>query len=727
MPDDALHFGGEKQERDASRLLPTAFLSESECEALAHEVAARVRIYNPVQLLTGVSFPSLLLHPTDSHPAMIEYLQHLILTHPPAAVPADANEEVVNQLFADVKNIFGAVSFARAFEGRPDDPRSELQDSLVRDALFIRGKSYVVHQFDLLGRLLSSIDDWLLAHMEVSADDFLRTVRYLFEAINDKANAVITEMREVTERPENGSFGMVVEHGIFLLSPPDEGIERVLRLLSAAPGSQPEPSSLLPGHEWAASRDYPVLHYQGDYYCFNPQPVAEELPRLVSMWIAHHDKPFFDRRYVHLREALLTEMAIESLVSVFPGADHGKNLYYRADGSDRAETDGVVLYDDVAIVIEAKAGALSFPARQGRARRIERDFASLVGKAFSQARRAADFILQHPAGSFTDERGRVALDLANRDIRKVYLLNPVLDSMDAFAIELADARESGLLPADQDWPWCAFINDLRLVADILDTPSVFLLYMDRRLRFNVHSHWFRVHDELDLLDYFLHNGLFLEKKPVKDADFVQWQADSRELDQYYAAKAMGLALPEKPRPPFLPEITALVERIENSDTHGRTALAMEILGLGEASHRRILQGLSILPERLIQRHLPQSATFIRDRVGVSLWFTEGLTSDVEERLRFEDACNKHDRKADEWISGVFELVSGEPKLVKVFRDTEPWMENQGMDRTVQILRDTKFEIRAGDSKPGRNDLCPCGSGRKFKKCHGDSRIPRSGA
>lgn len=21
-------------------------------------------------------------------------------------------------------------------------------------------------------------------------------------------------------------------------------------------------------------------------------------------------------------------------------------------------------------------------------------------------------------------------------------------------------------------------------------------------------------------------------------------------------------------------------------------------------------------------------------------------------------------------------------------------------------------------KPGRNDLCPCGSGKKFKKCHG---------
>ncbi|TYC60301.1 hypothetical protein ETQ85_07040 [Zoogloea oleivorans] len=26
-------------------------------------------------------------------------------------------------------------------------------------------------------------------------------------------------------------------------------------------------------------------------------------------------------------------------------------------------------------------------------------------------------------------------------------------------------------------------------------------------------------------------------------------------------------------------------------------------------------------------------------------------------------------------------------------------------------------VRDGD-KVGRNDLCPCGSGRKYKKCHG---------
>jgi hypothetical protein len=27
-------------------------------------------------------------------------------------------------------------------------------------------------------------------------------------------------------------------------------------------------------------------------------------------------------------------------------------------------------------------------------------------------------------------------------------------------------------------------------------------------------------------------------------------------------------------------------------------------------------------------------------------------------------------------------------------------------------------------KIGRNDLCPCGNGKKYKKCHGASRMPQ---
>jgi hypothetical protein len=717
MPDD-LKFDGQEQERDATRLLPSAFLSLDECEALARQVVARAQQHSPVHLLAGFTFPNLLLHSTDQHPALIEYLHHLILTHPLVSDPADGTEELVNELFDDVKNIFGAVTFARAFQNGKPTERSELHDSLTMDSLVIRGKSYLVHQYALLERFLGSIDGWLNSHLEIRADDFLRAAKHVFEEINQRANRAIADIQTANEILGKGSFELVLERDIFRLEPPDEGIGKVFRLLSAEPGSLATPTSLLPGRVWPTSRDYPILSYGGVYYCFNPQPVVEELPRLVSDWIARDDKRFFDRRYARTREGVLTEMTLEALARVFPDSVYGSNLYYGPSPSDRSETDGVLLYDDIAIVVEAKAGAVSFSARKGSAERIERDFGNLVATAFLQAKRAADFIRGNPKGIFTDKRGRPVLKLENRRIRKVYHLNPVLESMDAFAVELADARESGLLPPDAEWPWCVFINDLQLVTDILDTPSVFLLYLDRRLRFNAHSHWFRVHDELDLLDYFLHAGLFLEQKPVEEADYVHWQADSEELEQYFAAQAMGLELPKKPHPPFLPEIETLVRRIEASKVVGRTALAMEVLGLGEASHRRMLEVLSILPSRLVHRHHPQSGSFVREKVGLSLWFTEGLTPEVEERLRFETACNKYGHKADQWLSGIFELKNDDPRLVKVFHDSEPWHEDPEMAEVVRTIRDVKFEKRTQSMRPRRNDPCPCGSGKKFKKCHG---------
>ena len=255
MNDGDLQFNAEKQERNAGRLLPTAFLSLEEAEALAENVASRVRMCDPVHILTGFAFPNILLHPTDSHPALVEYLQHLILTHQPDDNPRAVTEDVVNELFSDVKNIFGSVSFARASKDTATGQNSELQDSLMMDSLMIRGKSYLIHQLNLLDLFLARLDDWLQPHMGFGADDLLRAAKCVFEAINEKANTAISEMQTVTKRPESGSFGLVVEHDIFSLSPPDEGVERVFQILSAAPGAHPAPSSILPGQV--------LLYWQG--------------------------------------------------------------------------------------------------------------------------------------------------------------------------------------------------------------------------------------------------------------------------------------------------------------------------------------------------------------------------------------------------------------------------------------------------------------------------------
>jgi|GEM_PF-2197841 len=713
-----LPFDGQEQPSDPMRLFPSEHLTLEQAEQLAWDVVARIQTYNPAQLLCGLTFPNYLFQSADRYTAWIEYLHHLILTHPAATEPDDVSEDVVQGFFSDLKEIFGAVSMAQVFDEIAGEDRNALQDALEMDNLFIRGKAYQVHQMALLERLLGSIDDWLQLHLEVKAEDFLDTATFLFDALNEQANTVTAALKNPQTPREKGSFGVVMAHDLFRLPPASDAVAKVLGLLSAQAGSKATPNFLLPGKVWPTSRDFPVLSFQNHSYCFNPQSVVEELPRLVAKWIQDRDKTFFDRHYIRRRENVLTEMTLDHLSAVFPGAEFGSNLYYKTGIQDRAETDGVLLVDDIAFIIEAKGGALSFPARRGSASRIKRDFGALVEKAFSQALRTADFIRNNPNGIFTDERGNPKIRLGNRPIRKIYLINPVLDSMDAFSIDLAEARKTGLLSGDAEWIWCVNINDLQLVTDVLDTPTVFLLYLERRLRFNDHSDWFHVHDELDLLDYFLRQGLYLEEKHFEEDVLVHWQADTRELDAYYGAKGVGLALPPKPTAPIYPELRTFLKQIESSGVAGRMAFGLEILSHGGASRQTIMDLFGLLPERLRQRNRPQSGNFERGKSGVSIWLAESLTPEVEEGVKFEHACAKYERKADKWMTSVFEMKTDKPTLAKVFQTTESWQEDPEMERIVKSISDKKYAMQANRKRPGRNEPCPCGSGIKFKKCHG---------
>jgi uncharacterized protein len=56
-----------------------------------------------------------------------------------------------------------------------------------------------------------------------------------------------------------------------------------------------------------------------------------------------------------------------------------------------------------------------------------------------------------------------------------------------------------------------------------------------------------------------------------------------------------------------------------------------------------------------------------------------------------------------------------------------------METMARLLRENKPApqvmewARAQDAKRGRNDACPCGSGRKFTHCHGTATSPRAAA
>jgi preprotein translocase subunit SecA len=64
-----------------------------------------------------------------------------------------------------------------------------------------------------------------------------------------------------------------------------------------------------------------------------------------------------------------------------------------------------------------------------------------------------------------------------------------------------------------------------------------------------------------------------------------------------------------------------------------------------------------------------------------------------------------------------------PSAFSPSRPTAPTMPPPAVARTPQPARvggdDAELKtIRRDEPKVGRNDPCPCGSGKKYKKCHG---------
>jgi preprotein translocase subunit SecA len=64
------------------------------------------------------------------------------------------------------------------------------------------------------------------------------------------------------------------------------------------------------------------------------------------------------------------------------------------------------------------------------------------------------------------------------------------------------------------------------------------------------------------------------------------------------------------------------------------------------------------------------------------------------------------------VSEEAKMIQGEQGAVKMNKNGEALVQSS-LGHTIKIE-----QVKSGASRVGRNDPCPCGSGKKFKKCHG---------
>ena len=326
---------------------------------------------------------------------------------------------------------------------------------------------------------------------------------------------------------------------------------------------------------------------------YEPQYVAPLLRLEQEAYFAHLNaallwavRPNLERRlnerglwqsYERHRSDTVEAEALRLLTAILAGGRSFRNLQYTMPDAQanlvQYEVDGLILYDEVLIVVEAKGGSISAAARRG-APSLEEDLRELLGKAHEQAARATKYLRSTGEAVFRTNDGE-KLVLCMSDFSRVIEVAVTLDPISAFVANWAGLSES----QDQGFSqfrWSVELLHLRVIAEVIDFGPQFVHYVDclsrlppRMLDFN---------DVLDTLGRYFDNGLNFDFELSHPTAGIRLLTHTAEFDDYFLHE-MGQRKSPAKRPAMAldPDTYSNLKALCETATPGFVERACEIL------------------------------------------------------------------------------------------------------------------------------------------------------
>jgi SEC-C motif len=478
-----------------------------------------------------------------------------------------------------------------------------------------------------------------------------------------------------------------------------------------------------PLREWPVHRR-PFLHVGERFYCFDVYAVRDHLYRVISRAVIRLWPDLKQAWEDRQREA--SEAVALSLISgLLSEAQVYAPAYYQwpsTKGSNKnwCECDGIVVaeLDEHLFIIEVKAGAFThtaptndFPAHIASAK-------SLIDKPLSQGRRFLEYLESAPEVAVYDRQHNELARLRRDQFEIVTICGVTLDALTNLAAQAEHLKPMGV-DVGTTPVWSVSIDDLRIMRDLFSNPLVFLHYLRQRHRAVAQMSAIKVDDELDHLGlYFTHNDYLQAALRISSDEPIIWRGYAEPIDKYYHDLLLdGSAIrPGQKLPGVLQDI---VDRLPMQQAPGRARAAATLLDLDSAATQQLskLVDNAIARQRVGERPVPAS---VYGNAGITIFCWR------------EDLSPRDSVYARELTLGLACLAGEESRLLfdillddgrNVVDIAFAWLRPDSVafeDRPrVEALAEASYRLRAAsEGKIGRNALCPCGSGQKYKKCHG---------
>ncbi len=455
----------------------------------------------------------------------------------------------------------------------------------------------------------------------------------------------------------------------------------------------------------------PLLKVENKYYCFWSRTLFDRFYRILYKIVTKNDprlKEIWNNNQKEATEKNILNLICESLN--FTEFQSNNFYYYKLNGQNqKCENDSIIFYENKILVLEIKAGAISASSVAEDFESFENNFNDIFNKGIKQGERLIDLISQQDVPLY-DEDNNLKFIIPKTDVSNIFVLNITIDDLNEIAASFEKTKYATYSKSYNCM--CMSLSDLLVYCDYFEDKISFFHFLSNRCR-AVRSDKIKVNDELDHLGlYISHNNYSMYADALR-AKTISWNGYRLDIDKYYCNKYTYQDI-EKPKQNLPQVIFDIIKFLNNSPKYDNSIdIAVNLLDLCNESKHQI----NNMVMECVKNHQTKCLFLKGEEVNYSI----AVDFQVK-RLKEKDIDNHiyaTMRGAGENTRKLFHIIYDHNELIDVIYKEYNIKDLDDCDIDfVDRLKDEIIQkrIMTSNRKIGRNDLCPCGSGKKYKKC-----------
>ena len=719
----------------------------TEINRVLDEVCAETMLCTQVAQLLTTSEQGNIGDGLGKHSAMVERMAKLAIPKFGVSSNTNINSMQSNQLYPLLEDILNA----EMFEGRPSETGFSIVQDIKSSAEIVRGNAYPEQTATKIKQIQGKYDSWYEIKVGISPSRVLEIIGALVPRIeglykDESANihAFATKYqndfneyvsKDLLSEKEQAFVGVLQnEQGAYTYGYV-EYINQEMCHLWPANLEKLKVTPVVTGKEANAfktlfavgkSNIEKIKHIQRKpfYQLLDGRVLFGDLSNAYDVIfdefeaIAKQDNKFYSKSYQKYKSNWLEQKTYEHLCCIFPKEDIFQSLCYPDPDTvnGNTELDLAVKWGPFLLVVEAKAKQFRFEGRVGDKGRLRTDIVKNVKDAFEQTLRVKCYIKNNLKCQFKEKKSGRELCFNSDDIKKIFPISITFNHLADIATRLDELGGLNLF-TDCDYPFCICESDFELLTKAEITPDIFLHYIQRRIELlNDNRKW--IGDEVDLFSAYLDCRLIFNNMVPDDDQDINTLCLSGYSTQY--DELMAYERKEYPNKPDLkvrlPEnVDYLFNTLRSYDDDGGRWIAFALLALDDKLLSNVTQLLLNINLASLCNGAYRTMTYFEQDTVISIVGTRDKSfKELRVHMAGKALLEKYRYRAKKSIViGV--QYNSKRSLTHLF-DTADYVEfdwhfDEAHEQLLAALPKSTIT-----KKIGRNELCICGSGKKFKKC-----------